>query len=55
MPKIFKLIKCRFIGYFKRLTTGKCGLHLYYTGCGCDECNKYYEEEFNKFIENAGS
>lgn len=50
MRKLFKLIRCRFIGYYNKLTTGKCGLHLYYTGCGCVDCNEYFEKEYNAFM-----
>jgi hypothetical protein len=43
--KILKYLKCRITGYYKKITTGKCGLHLYYDGCGCDECQEYEKKE----------
>ena len=53
MKNLICLLKCRIIGYYNKFTTGKCGLHLYYTGCDCEECADYYEMEFHKFINKA--
>ena len=42
MRTAFRFLKCRLTGYYKLITTGKCGTHLYYTGCGCKDCDAEY-------------
>ena len=49
MKKLFKYLKCRITGYYNKMITGKCGLHLYYDGCGCADCNKQQQIESDKF------
>ena len=45
MRCIFCFLKCRATGYYNKITTGKCGLHLYYNGCGCEDCNNQQQIE----------
>lgn len=49
MKKIFEYIKNQFTGYYKILTTGVCGLDLYYDGCGCKQCNQQQKIEMENF------
>lgn len=51
MKKLFNYLKCKITGYYKRIITGKCGLHLYYNGCNCKDCQTYQKIE----IEEASS
>lgn len=48
MKKLFGYLKCRITGHYNKIRTGKCGLHLYYDGCGCDDCNKQQQIESDK-------
>lgn len=50
--RILRYLKCKITGYYKKITTGKCGLHLYYNGCGCEECMKYQQEETDNLINS---
>ena len=53
MGKIYKYLKCRITGYYNKIITGKCGLHLYYDGCGCGDCNKQQQIECDSVgVEN---
>jgi hypothetical protein len=52
MKKLAKYLKCKFIGYYNKITIGKCGLHLYYDGCGCVDCKKQQEIETIEFYMN---
>jgi len=48
--RLFGYLKCRITGYYNKYSTGKCGAHLYYSGCGCDDCNKQQQiDTFNLF------
>jgi len=49
---IFKYLKCKIKGHFNKFKTGNCGLHLYYDGCNCDECNTKQKIESAKLGVN---
>jgi len=40
------------IGWYKVTTTGKCGLLLYYQGCGCEQCMARQKNEYNELTKN---
>ena len=48
MKKLFGYLKCRITGHYNKIRTGKCGLHLYYDGCGCVDCNNHQQIESYK-------
>ena len=45
MKKLFGYLKCRITGHYNKIRTGKCGLHLYYDGCDCDDCMNDYDDD----------
>lgn len=49
IKSLFSYLKCRITGYYNRITCGKCGLHLYYNGCGCNDCETQQQIELIKF------
>ena len=49
MKKLFSYLKCRITGHYNKFITGKCKLHLYYDGCGCDDCNTQQKVESDNF------